>query len=127
VTGALFQTDVLRWLLKVLPFLSPKHESFLSKWNVSDHLKERPYSTVQSLSLSECNEHEADVPAACPQGLLLADSVEKVCKFRFSSGRHTGCWACSGKLTLVIGRGSSTREFFNKIGTSEKFGGGQLI
>ena len=28
VTGALFQADVLRRLLKVLPFSSPKHESF---------------------------------------------------------------------------------------------------
>jgi hypothetical protein len=72
VTGALFQADVLRWLLKVLPFLSPKHESFLSKEDISDHLNERPYSTMRSLPLSECIEHEADVPAACPQGRLLA-------------------------------------------------------
>ena len=78
MTGALFQAEVLRWLLKVLPFLSPKHESFLSKGDISDHLNVRPYSTVRWLPLSECNEHEADVPAACPQGLLLADFVEKV-------------------------------------------------
>jgi hypothetical protein len=71
VTGARFQADVLRWLLKVLPFLSPKHESLLSKGDISDHLNERPYSTVRSLPLSECNEHEVDVPTACPQGLLL--------------------------------------------------------
>ena len=44
-----------------------------------------------------------------------ADFVEKLRKCRFSSARHTGSWACLGEQTLVIGRRSSAREFFNKI------------
>jgi hypothetical protein len=52
---------------------------------------------------------------------FLADCVEKLRKCQFSDARRTGCWARSGTQALLIDRHSSAREFFNKIGTFQKY------
>jgi hypothetical protein len=50
------------------------------------------------------------------------DAVEKLRNCRFSRGQHTGCWAGSGTLTLVIDGRSSPQDFFS-IGQTRPFEG----